>query len=48
MNSQRFQRVSEIFHAALDHPAEHRAAFLKEVCSGDSGLLHEVESLLVA
>jgi predicted ATPase/serine/threonine protein kinase len=46
MSPQRFQRVSEIFHAALDRPIERRAAFLQEICAGDSGLLHEVQSLL--
>ena len=48
MNSERFERVGEVFHAALELPAEQRAAFLKEVCANNSALLQEVQSLLAA
>jgi predicted ATPase/tRNA A-37 threonylcarbamoyl transferase component Bud32 len=48
MSPQRFQRVREIYHAALDHPADARSSFLEQACSGDAGLQQEVKSLLQA
>ncbi len=48
MTSQRFQRVREIYHAALDRPSDQREVFLEQVCSGDAGLRQEVHSLLAA
>ncbi|HEU4937838.1 MAG TPA: protein kinase [Vicinamibacterales bacterium] len=39
-------RVSEIYHRALDRPPEHRAAFLDEACGTDAALRAEVESRL--
>ncbi len=48
MTSQRFERVREIYHAALDQPSDQRAVFLEQVCSGDAGLRQEVLSLLAA
>jgi len=48
MTSQRFQRVREIYHAALDRPSDQRAVFLEQVCSDDAGLRQEVQSLLAA
>ncbi len=48
MSPQRFERVREIYHAALDHPSEERSAFLEQACCGDPALLHEVRSLLNA
>jgi hypothetical protein len=33
MNSQRFQRVREIYHAALDHPPERRPELVAPLCS---------------
>ena len=47
MNSEQWQRVEELYHAALDHPAGQRAAFLKEACPDDD-LRREVESLLAS
>ena len=38
--------VERICLAALDRPAEERAAFLEDACHGDDALRHEVESLL--
>jgi predicted ATPase len=46
MNSQRFERVREIYRAALDHPADRRAEFVAQTCSDDSDLQREVQSLL--
>jgi predicted ATPase/serine/threonine protein kinase len=48
MKSQRFQRVREIYHAALDRPPDQRLAFVEQICFGDTELQHEVESLLIA
>ena len=48
MNPERFQRVGELYHAALERPADQRAAFLEQACAGDIELRHEVQSLLAA
>ena len=48
MNSQRFQRVREIYHAALDRPPERRFELVAQMCSGDTALQQEIQSLLVA
>ncbi|MBV9181843.1 MAG: protein kinase, partial [Acidobacteria bacterium] len=48
MNSEHFERVREIYHAALDRPPDTRAAFVAQICSGDAALQREVQSLLVA
>ena len=48
MSPQQFNRVSEIYHAALDRPPDQRAAFLDEACAGDPELRSEVQSLLAA
>ena len=45
---QQWQRVKEIVGSALDRPLAERAAILDEVCSHDSELRKEVESLLAA
>jgi serine/threonine-protein kinase len=44
--SERWQKVEQLYHAALEHPAERRSTFLAEACGGDEVLLQEVESLL--
>lgn len=46
MQSDRWQRVKTIYHAALDRPLEDRAAYLEDACRGDPGTLDEVRSLL--
>lgn len=38
--------VERICLAALDRPAEERAAFLDDACHGDAALRHDIESLL--
>lgn len=48
MNSNHWQRIEELFHAASQLPAEDRSVFLKGECSGDEILLQEVESLIAA
>ena len=48
MNAERYERVGELFHAALELPLERRAAFLADACAGDDELRRDVESLLAA
>ena len=45
---ERWKRVEELFHAALEREPEQRAAFLNEACDGDLSLRKEVESLLLS
>lgn len=45
MDQDRWNRVEELYHSALERTPESRAAFLKNACS-DSDLRGEVESLL--
>src|SRR5215471_7437596 len=46
MDKKRWQRVENIYHAALEHGSDTRAQFLDEVCDGDEEIRHEVDSLL--
>jgi hypothetical protein len=46
MNPDRWQRISQLYHAALNYSADDRAAFLREACAGDDALQQDVESLL--
>ncbi|MBW4696695.1 MAG: protein kinase [Aphanocapsa lilacina HA4352-LM1] len=41
-----WKRVNELFHAALERPADGRTAFVQAVCGGDEDLQREVLSLL--
>ena len=43
---ERWQRIKEMFEAALERDSSRRAAFLDEVCDGDVALRREVESLI--
>jgi len=43
-----WQRIEELFHAALELETGARPAFLEQACGADTGLLKEVESLLEA
>ena len=43
---ERWQRIEELYQAALALPPDARAAFLGDVCDGDPLLKREVESLL--
>lgn len=42
----RWQRINDLFDAALEQPLDKRAEFLREACGKDAALLAEVESLL--
>jgi hypothetical protein len=45
MTPERWQKVKEICHLALDRESGQRAELLVEACSDDENLRHEVESL---
>ena len=47
MTPERWRQVEEVYNAVVAHPVPERAGVLAELCSGDQGLRHEVESLLV-
>ena len=46
MDPERWRRVGELFHRALEHDAAGRSRFLDEACGGDAALRAEVDSLL--
>ncbi len=46
MSSDRWHRISQVYHAALARDESQRAAFLRDACAGDEALRHEVASLL--
>jgi len=46
--TERWERLAELFNAALSRPPAGRAAFLDASCEGDAALRGEVESLLRA
>jgi serine/threonine protein kinase/Tol biopolymer transport system component len=48
MESERWQQVTEIFHAALASNSAQREAFLADACGGDAALRAEVEALITA
>ncbi|KAA3660443.1 MAG: serine/threonine protein kinase [Calditrichaeota bacterium] len=48
MNQERWNRVQQLFEAALDKPDSERESFLEEACADDESLIAEVRSLLQA
>src|SRR5262249_40265359 len=48
MTPERWQRIEELFRAALQRQAGQRAAFLDEACAQDPALRREVETLIAA
>ena len=48
MTPQRYERLTELFHAALDIAPGERAAFLDQLSDGDADLRRELVSLLAA
>jgi len=48
VKNDRWQRVNQIFEAALEFAAEERRAFVSGACNGDESLRQDVESLLAA
>jgi Tol biopolymer transport system component/predicted Ser/Thr protein kinase len=48
LSQEQWRRVEEVYHEALEHRPESRAAFVTAACGADSSLRREVESLLAA
>ncbi len=48
MTPEQYQKIGQLYHAALELEPAARAAFLAEACGGDDELQREVESLLRA
>lgn len=48
MSSERFRRIEDLFHSAVELPDEEREAFLQRRCADDPALRAEVERLLAA
>ena len=46
MTPERWQKIEQLYHAALELEESQRTAYLREVCAGDDALRQEVESLL--
>src|SRR5208337_4120855 len=46
MPSDRWNRIEDLCHEALERSENQRAAFLESACAGDESLLGEVQSLL--
>jgi hypothetical protein len=42
----RWDSIERLYHSALAHPVDRRAAYLAAACAGDEALRREVESLL--
>jgi hypothetical protein len=43
---ERWQKVKEIFHSALQQESAQRSVFISSACGDDAGLRREVESLI--
>ena len=48
MNAEEYEKVGQLFHAALELPPEGRSGFLRTACASNEGLRQQVESLLAA
>ncbi|MBC7929532.1 MAG: hypothetical protein H7Z38_03095, partial [Rubrivivax sp.] len=48
MTPERWQRIKELFHAAIERAPAERRAFLDEACAGDAQMRTEVETLVAA
>jgi len=46
MTAERWRRLEQIYHRALEHEDSQRGAYLEDACAGDQTLRQEVESLL--
>jgi serine/threonine protein kinase/tetratricopeptide (TPR) repeat protein len=46
--SAEWERLKDLFAAALDHPPEERSVFVHQACDGDQSLENELNSLLAA
>ncbi len=48
MTPERWQRIEQVYYAALECAEEQRLAYLAEACATDESLRHSVEQLLIA
>src|SRR5215216_2396206 len=48
MNPEQWRKIHELFEAALERPADERAAFLARACAGDEETQRRVEAMLAA
>lgn len=48
MNPEQWRQIQELFEAALERPADERAAFLARACLGDEEMRRRVEAMLAA
>jgi len=48
MKSERWRKIDELYHVALEHDADERAGFLDQMCAGDAELRQEVLSLIAS
>jgi serine/threonine protein kinase len=46
MDAERWQKIEQLYHAALESKTGNRARFLEQACADDEALRREVESLL--
>ena len=46
MQPERWRRVEQLYHVAMEQQEDQRAAFLERSCAGDQALRIEVESLI--
>ena len=46
MDAERWRKIEQLYHAALEREAKDRPAFLQQACAGDEELLRKVEALL--
>jgi serine/threonine-protein kinase len=46
MDAERWRKIEQLYHDALERKADERAAFLQQACAGDQELGREVEALL--
>src|SRR6476659_7411242 len=46
MDQNRWQKIEQLYHSALERPLDQRQAFLAERCGDDEDLQREIESLL--
>ncbi|HKR60202.1 MAG TPA: serine/threonine-protein kinase, partial [Pyrinomonadaceae bacterium] len=46
MNPEQWQKISELFEAALERPVEERAAFLADACAGDDETHRRLQAML--
>jgi serine/threonine protein kinase len=46
MNPERWQKLNELFHSALECETEKREAFVAEACQGDDDLRRELKSMI--